>query len=257
MTRTEVIKRLIYKTTAANKLGISITQFNRLDIPVSKITRNPYGGDSYSSLYDPALIDSLMDHKEVVKLRERSEKAKKAFQNRKAKDYISIFDRKYDSIEEVRMEAANALFNLNRYTKHTSCSRQHKNEIYRLKYRLIESLYNEGFCTSCYLHKLKRPALECHYCGGTGYLLYGDRCMACWGTGILKEEKIISFVVFNFEIEGQSYCWHMPKEEVQFDFETTDNEGILNRTEVKEINLKKAKFKEAKEIIKYYLYKKK
>ena len=117
----------------------------------------------------------------------------------------------YSTWREALLSAVAALYSLNRYAKHVSCSGLTKFEIYRLKNQFLELLYMHGYCTASWVHRIELPAQLCRECSGDG-----ERCGHCCGSGIWREAKTLEFWCFRFAVEGKSYCWHQPRSTVKF-----------------------------------------
>ncbi len=110
------------------------------------------------------------------------------------------FSRKYPTWRDALPDACEALFELNRYAKHESCTSTNREEIYNLKNGLIRLLYEQGFATDFYEHHLKLEAKPCWTCGGTGEYWTGEDCRKCGGTGDYLSAKTVFFLVFKFAI---------------------------------------------------------
>lgn len=275
---------LIYKKTAIEILGITPKSFNSLGLEPVKEVVNPHYSQSVSYLYDRKIIEKLAKTKKIAKLRPKP---------RNRVDYDSKFVKKYGSPGKAMLDASQALFNLNRYCKHKSCSKMNKEEIYELKNAFIRKLYQLGYCQTVDLHEDKKACFdcsgtgkrqpfsptgayeECLECLGVGYLedyingeivtktcphckgkrkvfeAYEDdgsgRCLKCSGTGVYHT---ISYYVFHFCLEDQSFTWHQPQKDVDYPVETTEVSDI-NQTEVKPLEIPKAKLTQAKALVRW------
>jgi hypothetical protein len=166
------------------------------------------------------------------------------------------FARKYSTVESLLLASCEALFNLNRYAKWQTCSRDHKYEIYRLKNEMIALLYDHGVADRVYLHKKQLPMKECFGCQGTGERLRtGEVCSKCDGTGVFQAEREVTLVVFSFVIgsEARRFTWHQPAERVNWHFEVTQSPGIWETSPAMPLEMPKSRFAEAKELIRYTL----
>ncbi|MCZ2153174.1 MAG: hypothetical protein LC114_04615 [Bryobacterales bacterium] len=148
---------------------------------------------------------------------------------------------KYVGWEAALPDGCAALFRLNRYTKSASSS-AYRDEVYRLKNRILELLYRHGYCTECYEHHRALGPKYCFGCDGAGSsehvggsgAVYGDNCYRCNGTGIFRPATTLEFVCFRFNVEGTSYCWHQPKRLVKFGYRTTQDVSSFEAVEGKE-----------------------
>lgn len=235
---------LIYKSTAAQMLGIPVKKFDLLQIEPIKIIKNPHYRRMNSYLYDKAIIEKLIDSPEVKKLIPKK---------REKKDWNKIFDAKYNSPrnENALTDVCIALFNLNRYAKHKSCTRRNKEEIYNLKNEVIRILYQSGYCVSTYKHILEFESKECRTCNGTG-MKRGVFCYDCEGSGEITFDPS-EFIVFVFGINNEKYVWHQPEEYIRFSFELTGNEEKINKTEEKPIDIPKRKLSDFKALLKWFV----
>lgn len=236
-------KELMCKTDVINKLGISPSKFDQLDLRYENRYINKYG--KYTYLYKRIEVIKLSNDPLIESLKKKVKTANK--------DYSSIFDKRYSNYLDSLPLICEYMFNLNRYTKHSECSKQNKEEIYYLKNKFIKFLYDNHYCISVKenIDKKYYPELKCKYC-------YGCGCEKCEDTGIYRVAKNeeIKYYCFYFSINNVLYCWHQPQQYVDFDVELSTNVSEnLNSTEIKVIKLGKSKFKEAKELISWFLSK--
>jgi hypothetical protein len=108
-------------------------------------------------------------------------------------------------------DAAAGMFQLNRYAKHRRCSEVRRVEIYLLKNEFIRMLYARGYCSLAWIHRLELPEQTCRECGGDGV-----ECDHCGGAGVWREARTVEFWCFRFAIGGRAYCWHQPRNLVEF-----------------------------------------
>lgn len=125
------------------------------------------------------------------------------------KDYASQFARRYPSRRSAYVDACQALFELNRYAKHDTCSPKHQDAIYRLKDAWIKKLYQEGFCTEAFPLITAELELECRRCEGSGEDEDGYRCKKCSGTGIYRVPGG-AYWAFRFLVDAEDFAWHQP-----------------------------------------------
>ncbi len=178
------------------------------------------------------------------------------------------FERKYPTADAALPEACEAMFNLNRYAKHRSCTPAHAAEIYGLKYKLVRLLYALGFCVACTEHNV--PGQTCYGCGGSGECSgdwqydgsdedYGDcevtGCSRCGGTGYYIEPSVL--VCFGFRVAGKHFCWHVPANHVSFRYRTTGESSTWqSAAEEKPVSLPRATFSRAKALVRWVLKRK-
>jgi hypothetical protein len=118
---------------------------------------------------------------------------------------------KYGDWRAALPEACAGMLQLNRYAKHRRCSELQRTEIYLLKNDFIRMLYARGYCSLAWIHRLELPEQVCRECGGDGV-----ECEHCWGTGIWCEARTAEYWCFRFAIADRAYCWHQPRETVEF-----------------------------------------
>jgi hypothetical protein len=205
------------------------------------------------------LVSRILASEQTDQFRDRiaAKKAQTPDQPNAQARRLQSMETKYPRWQSALGVGCEALFSLNRYTKHESCTRAHRDEIYRLKNRMVELLYHEGYSTQCYLHHQPIPAQECFGCDGTGDH-YGDMCYRCGGTGEWRPATTFTFVCFRFGVEGTSYCWHQPKTFVTFKYETTAEPSEWKPDQDKEeqeVPLSPSKFAEAKDLLRWILAK--
>jgi hypothetical protein len=157
--------------------------------------------------------------------------------------------KKYPSWRAALPEAALYLKSLNRYAKHRKCSELQKAEIYQLKNDLMELLYRKGFCTAAWIHVLQLEEQICRECSGGG-----EFCGRCDGSGISRAAKAVEFWTFRFLIEGKTYVWHRPADQVTFEpiatLPPSDFDGVAHE---KPVALPIRRFKMAKDLIRLVL----
>jgi len=166
------------------------------------------------------------------------------YKTRNTKDYAATFNDKYDDLQAAIEDAAEALFNLNRYAKHAKCAERHRKRIYELKTRFIRLLYRRGYCIAAAEHVVVRPPRKCRGCDGWG-------CERCNFTGEFKPRPL-EYVMFQFEINGRRYAWHQPHERVNWPFRcTTEDDGGWTPEFEKPLNMSTNRFAEGKALIEW------
>jgi hypothetical protein len=206
------------KTIAARILGVSAKALDKIVAPVDKAKNPHYRTGPEVFLYDPR--DLLR-----AKKKKAFSEAVAKHANAKSKDWPTFMAARYGSPEAAIPDAAEALFNLNRYTRHKSCSEPHRNEILRLKSRFIRMLYVlEKFTDR--VEKLVRllPELAC-WCEGLEL-----NCEKCGETGVFREEQTVATYVFYFTIGDRKYCWMQRDDHLDFSprvEETKPDDGMV------------------------------
>lgn len=160
--------------------------------------------------------------------------------------------KKYTTWREALPEAAAGMFSLNRYAKHRTCSSAQRIEIYGLKNDFIRMLYKHGYCALSWIHRLELAEQKCRECGGDGG---GDwDCSYCGGSGIWREARTLEFWCFRFVIGGRTYCWHQPRESVDFEVAASvppqDWEGLSGE---KPVALPRSKFALVKDLLRWVI----
>jgi hypothetical protein len=151
------------------------------------------------------------------------------------------FAKKYQTWETALGDGCDALFNLNRYAKHRSCSLAHKRDIYFLKNEMIRLLYQHGYCVECYQHSVKVDDRARFWRAGARF----------HGSGVVKT---LRFVVFRFLVESASFTWHQPEDYVDFSYVLTHPEADWKPSdEEKEVSLSATKFAEAKDLLRWMI----
>jgi len=266
---------LITKTRAKKEYLLTDSELNGL---YCLETKNPY--------YGSAAPMKRYWTKEVEKRAIEKWGSLNNLKNRKQKRQVSRqkrfnkFSIVYKNPLEAIPDACFALFNLNRYAKHHTCSPKHKDEIYNLKHKFIKFLYLQGYAIECYEHSLKETTKECWRCEGTGHTYYdpyddeydeeyyyeddcyedesnikNDTCHKCGGTGrYIIPDEYLHFICFRFFFNEKYYTWHIPKAQIDFEVTYTNNvQEWEHEKDVKPIQLKRNKFAGAKDLIRWIL----
>jgi hypothetical protein len=211
--------------------------------------------------YRSAAPMRLYDHARVV-LAEATvgfeERLEKANARRRGKDYNPALVKKYGDPGGGLLDAAEAMFALNRYAKHDSSTRKHQSEIYTLKNRFVVYLVAHGHLIGWGIHEIVQPEreLECYCVAWNGE----DGCRRCNYTEVHRTlpERVLSFVVLRFAVGGKTFTWHQPDDLVLFDYEskapkldTTGDDWTPERD--KPIEMAKSKFARAKALIRWVM----
>jgi hypothetical protein len=160
-------------------------------------------------LYEEARVKSGERDARFVAVAERRRERSAAAARRRAE-----IPRQFASWREALPEAAAMLFSLNRYAKHRTCAAPNRVEIYQLKNEFIRLLYERGYCTTAWVHRLTWGEQLCRECGGEGGA-DGD-CSHCDGSGVWRSARTVEFWCFRFVVAGRPYCWHQPRADVEF-----------------------------------------
>ncbi|HMI82556.1 MAG TPA: hypothetical protein VK550_00615 [Polyangiaceae bacterium] len=226
------------KTIAARILGVSPKVLAKIVAPVDKAKNPHYRTGPEVLLYDPC---DLLGAKEKRTYREAVTKRTIS----KSKDWPALMRARYGSPDAAIPDAAEALFNLNRYTRHATCSTLHRDEIFRLKSRFIRMLYVREEYTDR-VEKLLRvlPEQECRHEG------FELDCEKCGGTGVFREKQTVATYVFYFTIGDRKYCWMQRGDDLEFAprvEESKPDDG--HRGGDQTLNIPRKKLAEAKAIV--------
>jgi hypothetical protein len=171
--------------------------------------------------YRSAAPMRLYLYKRVVEMEatpDFAERLEKANVRRRGKDYTPALAKKYGDPAAGVYDAAEALFTLNRYAKHDSCTRKHQSEIYELKNRFVAWLVEQGHLVGWGTHEIVQPArdLECFCVSRHGEC----GCRRCDYTGVHRRlpERALTFIVLRFSLAGRTYTWHQPDDYVLVDY---------------------------------------
>lgn len=191
---------LMYEQSAARALGVTPTALRALCVHAREVPNPHYRSGSPSRLYDPCTLLNVRDAAPTEQARRR--------RNRKPVDYAAKFTRRYANWRAGLAAAADSMFNLNRYTKHATCSRAHKDAIYHLKTEFLCFLCDEGFVTHRGVHSHTNDPRwyyeRCDECQGTGCACCND------GEPVVVPGQTKKFTVLRFQIGETSYTWHQP-----------------------------------------------
>jgi hypothetical protein len=240
---------------AAELLGVGVAQFRRLTEDLCLVhdeeAVNPhYRSGPKMKLYARPKILALQTHPAVVSARARKGA-------RAPKDYTGLFVKRFGAPRNALPAACEAMFNLNRYTRHDTCSHANRTEILDLKTKLVEFLYKEERFTDR-VEKLTRrlPEKTCFGCDGTGGDWSGEDCDRCGGSGVFAKARNVASYVFRFTVEGQSYTWMQPDRVMTFQprvEETKADDGGGPRELETSLTIPRAKLAEAKALVRYAL----
>lgn len=200
--RSEIQQLLGLDSVAFRECKSQIT--NRKQLYYDKERREPvFSHEQFLLLKEVA--PSYLEEQARIQQRELAEKAR--IYQRKLKEQVVVQSsllRQYPSIESARLAACESMFSLNRHAKRS----YNRNEIYRLKNKLVETLYSDGFCTDCYPHSFETEAKLCWGCDGAAEYWDEGWCSQCSGTGYYRPSKVLRFVCFDFLVRRKKYSWH-------------------------------------------------
>lgn len=163
----------------------------------------------------PARFEELL-LKEIRARLVRQEERQKRDPN--ARHFLK-FEKQYGSPDNALVDAAQAMFDLNRYAK--ICERKAEiSTIYSLKNQFIRLLYDLGKCVSAQKHIQQTEEKECWGCEGDG-------CERCDDTGIYKKAGTIAYYSLAFEIEGKRFAWHQPEDSVLYRIALTEEDAPM------------------------------
>src|SRR5580698_5678404 len=147
-------KGLVYESTAMKLLDISRELLRELCEPVEEVVNPHYRSGPPSRLYDPRdLVIAKEDPAILI--------SKIPFKPpRKKVDYPAKFAVRYPSKEAAIPDAAEALWNLNRYARHAACKRSNQEEIYDLKSKFLKLLCAKDYLVGRGQHFVKSDS-EC------------------------------------------------------------------------------------------------
>lgn len=231
-----------YTATAMELLGLPRRAFRKLGLKPARIVKNPYCSSQQAYLYDRTVVLSLVGSPSVRALQPKP---------RTPVDYAGRFIRRYGQPDKALPDAAEAMWNLNRYAKHRCCRPSNRSEIYELKNDLVRLLYARGFCADAYRHVKRLPARECWRCDGSGAGWDGDPCPRCNGTGVYGTSCDRVSIVFRFEIDGHRYTWHQPEKLVNFTFTLTKADAPMCDVEVKPLEIPRGQLARCKALVRW------
>ncbi len=172
---------------------------------------------------------------------------------RPPKNYPALFAERYPEPRAAYLAGCLALHSLNRFAKHEECPHYRRREIYRLKDRWTERLWQEGFCIGAIRVFTPRKKLTCWDCGGLGEYAALTPCYSCDGTGIYRVVGGHPFWGLRFLVDGQTFFWHQPEHLAPWACakgEEAPHEVIVTE---KPVQLKPGKLKEAIALLEWLL----
>lgn len=138
-------------------------------------------------------------------------------------DYFRWLRLKYLLRDATLSEACQAMFVLNHYAGTLSryspetIPGLRKQAIYNLKDLLIQQLYAHGDAVHV---QQDLQHFACWACDGTGEYYTGAECYKCDGTGVYRSTLLYKFV---FQVEGQTYVWHVPASLVKYPVQVSES----------------------------------
>ena len=164
----------------------------------------------------------------------------------KPKDYTGSFVKKYGQPKAALLDAMQALFDLNRYCKHSTCKNDNRREIYGLKNTFIKLLYQSGKCDSVQRHIQTHEAKQCWSCEGFG-------CDRCDNTGEYSAAFNSVFLVFSFNIEGVRFTWHQPESSLDYPVKVTMADAPMPKIAAKPLTVWNGKPAKAKALVRWVI----
>src|SRR5262245_46267170 len=161
--------RLVSTPEAARLLGVPEPELTRL-VKCLELTPERPGTRTQPRLWSRALVDDLAKGPEAAELREAV-----ARKERIAALHADLAAQ-YPDWRQALGAAADALFNFNRYSKWSACSRLRRRELYELKDRVIRLFYNLGLARGVNVHTVQGDDVECETCEGAGRDWRGEAC---------------------------------------------------------------------------------
>jgi hypothetical protein len=254
---------------AAGLLGVTPDQFRQLaeniDLKPSAYYKNPhYRSGPECPLWPADVVRALVGGADVAAVLERARRLREAKATAPARRQAT-FAKRYPDYRLALPATAEALFSLNRYAKHRSCTRDHRDDIYDLKNGFVRLLCEVGCVRGARLHTTERAGLKCNRCGGAGgyeddefdefdQFEEDEGCRKCFGTGWYRPPTTLEFIAFRFEVGGKRYSWHQPRELVNWPVELTEGVDAWELEDVeKPLSMSRERFAEAKELIRFVL----
>jgi len=202
---------------AAKQLGLSDAQFRRIASqkclePADWYTNPHYKSGPPCPKWSVKDLRRVARHSDVKRLLEKNNKPKRTAEEIQ-KSKLERMHRKYGEPGIAIPDACEAMFNLNRYAKHDSCTRDNRLDIYALKEGLISHLITQGVLEDVGRHLVKYADKSCFGCNGSGAGWDGLECQRCDGTGIYSPGRTKTFIVFRFLVNENRYCWHSPADQ--------------------------------------------
>jgi hypothetical protein len=185
---------LVPTPEAAAIVGVPEPEFTRL-VDVLHLEPARPGTKTTPRQWLRSVAEQLRDGPEGAELREAV--VRKAL----LADAYRALEAQYAPWRAALKDAATAMFQFNRWIKHATFSRLRQRELYDLKNRFIEMLYQIGLCKELLLH--------------AATLLDDDE------EETAETRAPREFLAFTFEIDGQEFEWHQPRKTVAFAYEVT------------------------------------
>ncbi len=173
---------------------------------------------------------------------------------RPPKDYTTLFEQRYPEKRSAYADACAGLHSLNRFAKHAECSEWQQREIYRLKDRWCELLWEQGFCIGALEVRTPTKDLPCWDCGGAGDDLERDYfCYKCEGTGVYRTVGGKPHWALRFRVDNQEFFWHVPKHLAPYASQVGHEEPHEVIVKEKPVRLARRTFAEVKALLLWIL----
>jgi hypothetical protein len=242
---------LMTTAEAAERLGLSAGQFRKLtaELRPAKTYPNPhYRSGPAAFLWSRRQIANLGRRKAVQAARER----KGGRARRSPNAWAVRFTARHGNALAALGPAAEALFSLNRYTRHACCAEGHRAEILELKSQFIALLCRLEKIDRVVRFSLTRPGKGCWGCeGDDGH--QGTGCGRCEFTGWHRDPRIDRLLSFHFTIDGVHYAWMQPERLVAFEVKVDEEQTELHGQRETALSMGRARFSEAKALLRWVI----
>ena len=184
---------------------------------------------------DGVVISAKQEARLRVAIEKREQRSARAKERREAAELTRreqhLERLKNLTIAEAIVEGCATMFRLNRAAK--AGGMFDREEIYALKNRWIQFLYEAGYCDRCEIHDRQHEEKKCYRCCSVT-VADDEDCYSCDGTGVYRDAWTERFVVFSFLVEGVRYTWHQPVRYVRFAYvltnEIPEDFSVVNRS---------------------------
>ena len=189
----------------------------------------PYSGGRYSPIKNGVIVAAANDRKlkeAIGKRQVRSDNTRRREEAKKVRREIELEQSIFRlSRSEVISVGCQSLFKLNRLAKLRACE-EVQDQIYGLKNQWIGILYKAGLCDRCESHiiPVRTPRR---------FSVFSDRVDSSGDFWDLDDDtemdpvpSRLEFIVFSFSIGEIQYTWHQPQDEIEFEYQLTNNQPV-------------------------------
>lgn len=232
----EAKRPVLYSTgAAAERLGLTQAKFRDLataaGIVPAKTYPNPHHRSTKAFLWAPADVRKLGKRKAVRDALAAKDTPRPV---RGTSYWDAVFTKRYGCPGAAVGDAAEALFEVNRYARTDACSKANTGEIHQLKREFIDLLVRMDRVDRVVRIAMSRPGKPCWGCGGTGDPTFGDdfdqgdgddeyvdgggtsggpgSCSRCGGSRWYRAPRVDYLLAIHVTVEGRSYSWVVPRE---------------------------------------------